>query len=120
MYGQEPEPIFGQPPGQAREESPDASRNARADAAAPTPAQRINLPAAGRDVYARIRNKGQRFKMNLLDGVRHGAEMRSLNPTRLSASPQEMVNEIIGEAIGCIRTMPNSRGEFPTTSGPSA
>ncbi len=119
VCGRQDQAVVGHPPREPVEARPngdapaaDLAREAREQLAAPTPAERLDLPAAGRDVYAWVRAMEQRFKTSLLGGVRQGAEKRGLNPAQLYAWPQDKVNEIIGEAIDFIMTLPTYRGEF--------
>jgi hypothetical protein len=94
-------------------EKGERDRTARAKVAAPAPAvERINLPPAGRDVYAWVRNMESRFRTSLLNRIKEATSIRGLDPTRMSAWPKPMVNEICGEAIVFIKELATYRGEF--------
>ena len=84
----------------------------RANVVAPAPVERIDIPPAGRDVYAWAKNMETRFRTSILGGMKEGAGRRNLNPTQMYVWPQEAVNEICFEAIDYLKSLPTYRGEF--------
>jgi hypothetical protein len=100
------------PPIVTRDPAPQPQSQERANVAAPTPAERIDIPATGRDVYAWARVMEQRFRTKILGGMQQGAERRGLDPRRMYNWPQLAVNEICLEAITFLKGLANYRGEF--------
>jgi hypothetical protein len=114
IYGSQPTPPVAQAaPVQAPATTAPASAVPdRANILVTPPAERIDIPAAGRDVYAWAKTLEQRFRTQLLGGMKEGAATRGLNPTQMYLWPQEAVNGICLEAIDFIKSLPTYQGEF--------
>jgi Rad52/22 family double-strand break repair protein len=92
--------------------APAATLPGRANVLAPSKVERIDIPAAGRDVYVWARNAENKFRTQLLGRMKEGAGNRGLKASQLYAWPQEAVTEICLEAIAYIKTLATYRGEF--------
>ena len=83
-----------------------AAKAARDAVLTPDPVERLDLPPAGRDVFAWMKNLENKFRTQLQNGMRNGAINRNLNPNQMYVWPQEAVNEICVEAVTYIKTLP--------------